>query len=130
MFCPNPECPDAIETGEPAEFRDGITVCGECGSPLVESRPEWETIHFQRFKPVFEIPSPALAPIVDSLLRDARIRFFISGIGSNLAFVAGPIKVYVEPERAEEARELLTALPAVSLAPPEEAPGSPRAGDE
>ena len=55
---------------------------------------------------------------------------FISGIGSNLAFVAGPIQVYVEPERADEARELLTALPAVSLAPPEEAPGSPGGGDE
>jgi hypothetical protein len=130
MFCPNPDCPDARETGAPAEYREGITVCQECGSPLVDSRPEWTTVEFQRFQPVFEIPSPALVPIVDSLLREAGIRFFIQGIGASLAFVHGPVKVYVEPDRAQEARELLTASPAVSLAPPEEAPGSPGAGDE
>jgi hypothetical protein len=107
MFCPNPECPVARGTGEPAEYREGVTECSDCGSPLVEARPVWESIDYERFVPVFEIGNAALVPVVDSLLRASGIRFFIKGIGSGLDFVSGPVKAYVEPDCAEEARALL-----------------------
>ncbi|MGH9321694.1 MAG: putative signal transducing protein [Vicinamibacteria bacterium] len=57
--------------------------------------------------PVFDVPSAGLVPFIDSLLQQAGMRFFIKGIGSSLDFVSGPVKVWVEEDRADEARELL-----------------------
>ena len=37
MYCPNPECPDRARTGEPGEYRDGVTVCPYCSTPLEEA---------------------------------------------------------------------------------------------
>src|SRR5262245_1380268 len=110
MYCPNPECPHRIDTGEPAEYRSGTTACNECGSALVDTEPalpEGEAIEFEKFVSVFDVPNAALVPIVDSLLQQAGIRFFFKGVGSNLDFVSGPVKVWVEEDRADEARELL-----------------------
>jgi hypothetical protein len=107
MYCPNPDCPHAQHAGEPAEYRDGINECQDCGSSLVESRPEPHAVAYERFVPVFEIPSAGLLPFVESLLQGAGMRFFVKGIGSGLDFVSGPVKVYAEPDRADEARELL-----------------------
>lgn len=35
MFCPNPECPDLIESGVRGEYVEGITHCPTCGTHLV-----------------------------------------------------------------------------------------------
>lgn len=114
MFCPNPECP-SVRSGEPAEYRAGSTECSDCGSKLVEARPEWELLDYARFERVFEIGNAALVPVVDSLLQTAGIRFFFKGVGTGLDFVLGPAQVYVEPDRAEEARELLKELGAARV---------------
>src|SRR3990172_6004943 len=110
MFCPNPECPYAERTGEPAEYREGITECQDCGSTLVAARPELQAVAYERFVPVFEIPAAGLLPFVESLLQSVEMPFFIKGIGSGFDFVSGPVKVYVEPDRADEARELLAEV--------------------
>jgi hypothetical protein len=107
MYCPNPDCPIAQRTGEPAEYREGVTQCVDCGADLVEELPELSEVAYERFLPVHEIGNAALLPFVESLLQSSGIRFFVKGIGSGLDFVSGPVKVYVEPERADEARELL-----------------------
>ena len=39
MFCPNRECVDFQETGEPGEYREGIVVCPKCETRLVTERP-------------------------------------------------------------------------------------------
>jgi hypothetical protein len=39
VFCPNPKCAHARDTGKPAEYREGITTCPECGAKLVPKRP-------------------------------------------------------------------------------------------
>jgi len=131
MYCPNPECPHAQRTGEPAEYREGITQCQDCGSVLVlvDVRPESQAVAYEHFVPVFEIPGAGLLPFVESLLQSVGMPFFIKGIGSGFDFVSGPVKVYVEPDRADEARELLAE---VSSAPEgedlnlvDEAPESP-----
>jgi hypothetical protein len=36
-FCLNPDCPHKKKTGTPAEFREGITHCSDCGSLLSEA---------------------------------------------------------------------------------------------
>jgi len=120
MYCPNPECPHAQRTGEPAEYREGITECQDCGSTLVDTRPETERLEqeLEELVPVFEITNAALVPFVQSLLTSAGIRHFIKGEGVQdffgwgrlavgFSLIAGPPVVYVEPDRADEARELL-----------------------
>ena len=39
-FCTNPDCPHKQETGHFAEYRDDITKCPECGSPLSDKMVE------------------------------------------------------------------------------------------
>jgi hypothetical protein len=112
MYCPNPDCPHAQRTGEAAEYRQGVTQCQDCGSTLVEAHPESQAIAYERFVPVFEIPSAGLLPFVESLLQSSGMQFFVKGIGSGFDFVSGPVKVYVEPDRADEARELLADVSA------------------
>ena len=36
-FCPNPDCPHKQITGNFAEYRDGITICPECETPLTDT---------------------------------------------------------------------------------------------
>jgi hypothetical protein len=127
MYCPNPDCPHARSTGEPAEYREGITQCQECSSTLVEAYPESRAVAYERFVPVFEIGSAGLLPFVESLLQSSGMRFFVKGIGSGFDFVSGPVKVYVEPDRADEARELLSD---VSAAPEDDDQASADEGTE
>jgi len=39
MYCPNPQCPDFVETGEPGEYNEGVTKCAKCGAWLVAYLP-------------------------------------------------------------------------------------------
>ena len=43
-YCLNPDCPHKKKIGRPAEFREGITHCSDCGSPLSEEVIEKEDI--------------------------------------------------------------------------------------
>jgi preprotein translocase subunit SecY len=43
-YCLNPECPHKKKIGRPAEFREGITHCSDCGSLLSEEVIEKEAI--------------------------------------------------------------------------------------
>ncbi len=38
-YCPNPECKHRIKSGKPAEFREGIPTCTDCGTELVSDNP-------------------------------------------------------------------------------------------
>ncbi len=119
MICPNPECPG--RTNRPAEYREGVTHCQDCGAALVEGDPEPDAVEYQQFVPVLTIADASLVPVVKSLLASEDIRFFIKGegvqdlfgsgrIGSGFSIIAGPPVVYAEPGRADEARELLSAV--------------------
>ena len=39
MYCPNPNCPDFVETGEPGEYNEGVAKCAKCGTWLVPYVP-------------------------------------------------------------------------------------------
>ena len=39
MWCPNPECPFRVRTGDPAEYQEGFTECSDCGTTLVATKP-------------------------------------------------------------------------------------------
>jgi hypothetical protein len=119
MICPNPECPGRTE--EPAEYRDGVTRCQDCGATLVEGEPEPDVVEYEPFVSVLTIADASLVPVVKSLLASEGIRFFIKGegvqdlfgsgrLGPGFSVVTGPPVLYVEPDRAEEARELLAEI--------------------
>ncbi len=74
MFCPNRECPDFVEDGEPGEYVDSVTVCPKCGAALVaefpatsphsdEAEPEADEPGAVEFAPVAEVPE-ATGPLV------------------------------------------------------------------
>jgi hypothetical protein len=122
MICPNPNCPGRTE--KPAEYREGVTTCHDCGTPLVEGNPEADEVEYEPFVSVLTIADASLVPIVKSLLSSENIRFFIKGegvqdlfgsgrLGSGFSIITGPPVVYVEPDRAEEARELLAEVESV-----------------
>jgi hypothetical protein len=41
MWCPNRECPDFVEDGQPGEYVDSVATCPKCGAALV---PEWPPV--------------------------------------------------------------------------------------
>ncbi|HET8947214.1 MAG TPA: hypothetical protein VFQ07_09545 [Candidatus Polarisedimenticolia bacterium] len=81
MWCPNQECPDALETGTPAELRDEIAECPFCGSALVASLPEWavpaEPVQAS-WVPILPIIQDSWVPILKSLLEPAGIKYVVS----------------------------------------------------
>ncbi len=125
MYCPNPECPHAQTAGEPAEYREGVVRCNDCGSGLVAWKPEegrqQSELEYEEFVPVLELQGAAMVSFVKSLLQSVGIRFFIKGervqdliafgqLGAGFNPITGPPVVLVEPSRSEEARVLLAAI--------------------
>lgn len=125
MYCPNPECPHLEATGEPAEYRLGFSQCSDCGATLTETRPDWEegdpAIVYEEFVPVLELRGPAMISFAKSLLQSEGIRYFVKGervqdliaygsFGPGFNPITGPPILFVEPSRADEAKELLAAI--------------------
>jgi hypothetical protein len=122
MYCPNRNCPHAEATGEPAEYRADITTCRDCGSSLVEAEPVWPAeVEWEEFVPVLELQGAAMVSFVKSLLQSEGIRFFIKNehvqdffgigrFGTGFSPITGAPVVFVEPTRADEAKELLAAI--------------------
>ena len=128
MYCP--ECG--------LEYRQGVTVCPDCGVALVTDRPavppdpkpEWVDL-----ETVLETSDPALLTVARSLLEAEGIPSFAQGevlqeflgwgrlpSGSNL--ITGPVRLQVPRERAAEARALLKAVgPPVEASTDEPAEG-------
>ncbi len=128
LYCPNPDCPHFEATGEPAEYRLGTAQCRDCGTGLVERKPEAiagkdtvGTVEYEEFVPVFTPQDAGMIAFVKSLLQSADIRFFVKnervqhlfgfgGFGAGFNPITGPPVVLVEPDRADEARELLAEI--------------------
>jgi hypothetical protein len=89
---------------------------------LVDTKPtpEPEPEHVE-FVPVLTLSNAALVSFARSLLESAGIRFFIKNegvqdlfgmgrLGSGFNPLTGPPIIYVDPDRVEEARDLLADL--------------------
>ena len=106
------------------EYREGYTMCAECGVPLVEGLPEEESPNPDiELVAVFETGEPADLLVAKSLLDDAGIEFFARGegvqdmfgagrIGSGFNTMAGQVEIQVRPEDADDAHRLLMDLDA------------------
>jgi len=135
MWCPNQECPDAVELGAPAEFVEGKLECTFCGSALVSSPPAWAAPAEEiRLVPVLPILDASWLPRVKSILDAAGVRFLLddgarrrsgySGGGGGFDPVAGRPVIMVEEGDAARASELLGDLKA-EIGPDQEPGGAP-----
>ena len=131
MWCPNQECPDALESGSPAEFVEGMIACPFCGAALVSYPPEWANAAEPeiRLAPVMPIADAAWLPRVKEILDAAGIPFQLQEDGARRGSAwagtatgfgpgaRGPL-VMVEEADAERASGLLADLKAhVGLIP-------------
>lgn len=100
------------------EYRDGFSVCADCGARLLEGEPpSGSESGDESLRMVFETSDPALVPVVKSLLLDAGIEFVARGesvqalfSGGSLGRSAGPVQFFVAPEDAVDAGILLADL--------------------
>jgi DNA-directed RNA polymerase subunit RPC12/RpoP len=122
MWCPNQECPDALESGSSAEFVEGMIACPFCGAGLVSRLPAWDPAAAEiRLAPVMPIADASWLPRVKETLDAAGVRFRLqdAGVqrltewgGAVTGFdpgTGGPV-VMVEEVDLERATELLRAL--------------------
>lgn len=134
MFCPNNDCPDFLDTGLRAEYRDDVEVCPYCDTPLVAVRPEAPAAEpgdlpakprvadDEPLEAVIETDDPTEVTIIKSILDGAGIPFVTRGESRFGAFrgayVSGSIfnpqgrgVIFAVPNRmADEARHLLEEL--------------------
>ena len=84
-FCLNPDCPHKKKTGHPAEFREGINHCSDCGSLLTEEVIEKEEPQKTPPKIILtDLHKRILYTIILDLMEEMRLRMK----GSNLAKIA------------------------------------------
>ena len=135
MICPNDDCPDVRITGKRGAYRDGIRHCPRCGFALVpavdsddeipapEPPARWE---FETFEPIVVLRKATLVPLVRSLMTAAGIRHMVRDEGTLEVHgyprffpgrdLFGVPTLYVEPERADEARGLLDGIDGLAAA--------------
>ncbi len=111
MFCP--KCG--------AKYEEGVTACSECNVPLVNEPPGQTEPGFVRFVTVYETGDPALIAFAKSILQSEGIRYFVGGeslqdlfaggrLGTGFNPVIGPVKIQVDEQDAEKAKELLRQI--------------------
>jgi hypothetical protein len=102
MWCPNQECPDAIENGAPGEFREGIIRCPLCDAGLVSYLPEWAGTPPERadvdLVPCLTVADISLLPQLKAMLDSAEVRYFIKDEGVQNLFGWGTAALGFNPE--------------------------------
>jgi hypothetical protein len=100
MFCP--KCR--------AEYVDGITVCADCGVPLVEKLPEEKEKHLilPEYVELLYTHDAGLIAIIKSILDNADITYIFQG--DSYAYLHPtilPARLFVRKKDAQKARDLL-----------------------
>jgi len=149
MFCPNPDCPGVVRSGPAGEYRAEFTNCSECGATL-SAEPPQRNPEFSRetgpdedldFVVVGRLDNPASLAVARAMLDEAGIRHFIRNQqsfspwgGTAGAGVLGPAELAVEPDRADEAEQLLAnardAVPVTEIPRFNEPQASTSLGDQ
>ncbi len=121
MYCPNPECPSLLEHGLPAEFRDDVYECAECGHALEYGEPssapeslDSEPVGWVR---VAVYDSGATAHAAKGLLEDEGIEALLtnehfSGTTGFPAAALGGVDLLVPADEAERALVLIESVSA------------------
>lgn len=97
MYCPN--CRD--------EFRDELTSCPDCDEVLVAELPPEELGPLAETAVAMDVRSVVVLPLVESLLQDANIPYFIQGREALDLIPVLRARVLVPKDRCDEAKEVL-----------------------
>ena len=101
MFCP--KCG--------AEYNEGVLICADCDIPLVPVVPEKRRTKDIDFVSVVRTFNPQDIAIIESLLEESGIEYYIQGATSMTTYpLIDPANVLVVKAQADEARELLKDL--------------------
>ncbi len=101
MFCP--KCK--------AEYNEGVLMCADCDVPLVPALPEKRQTKDIDFVSVVRTFNPQDIAIIESLLEESGIKYYIQGATSMTTYpLVDPANVMVVKAQADEARELLKDL--------------------
>jgi hypothetical protein len=100
MFCPNCR----------TEYKEGITVCADCGAPLVEelppeSKPEWADL-----VTVLSTVNASTIALAKSILEDAGMDFSVKGELPKAMLSIGIMQIQVSSDDEAEARKLLEGV--------------------
>ena len=98
MFCPNCR----------TEYRQGITVCADCGAKLVEQlTPD---VDDRDLMTVLETGDLAVVALAKSMLEEAGIDYAVKGELPMQQLSVGPVEIQVDKDHEAEASELLADL--------------------
>ena len=107
MFCPNCR----------TEYRQGITVCADCGAKLVEQlSPE---VDDRELITVLETGDLAVVALAKSMLEEGGIDYAVKGELPMEQLSVGPVEIQVDKKDEAEASELLGDL-AIGKVPAEQ----------
>jgi hypothetical protein len=121
-YCPNPTCPFRRAVRKPAEYVEEARECSDCGSALVQTRPEFDVepdeVGWDEMVPIMHVSDPNLLPVIESLLEGEGIAHHIHGanvqdlfgvgrVGAGFNVAAGQPTLFVDSRRAEEALQLI-----------------------
>lgn len=134
MWCPNKECPDALKSGSPAEFVDGMVSCSFCGAGLVSYEPDRaEAADSEiRLAPVMRLLHSSWRPRVKEILDHAGVRFLLQdedaqhvsgwgGVDPGYEGVGAPFLMVAEDD-LDEATDLLRDFAAEVVPEPDDPP--------
>lgn len=100
MFCP--KCK--------SEYQEGVVICCDCDVPLVPALQREPKTGFVDYEEILSTNNAADIAIIKSLFDSEGIVYYF--LGEHFAF---PIRLMVNKDQVEEARELLKDLNASSL---------------
>ena len=122
--CPNPACPDRVGLGLAGEYVDSVTVCPQCGTPLIDATPATESPASAEAREVemvcvLRTADEGLASLVKSMFDGDGIRYVVRGEGlqdllgwgrvGGFNYIVGPAEFLVHEDDADRARSLLQA---------------------
>lgn len=98
MFCPNCR----------TEYRQGITVCADCGAKLVDQLPL--EVDDREVVTVLETGDLAVVALAKSMLEEGGIDYVAKGELPMQQLAVGPVEIQVDKKDEAEASELLADL--------------------
>ena len=101
MFCPKCRL----------EYKEGITICPDCGSPLVKELTPEPKPKMRKLYEVFSTWKTSEISFIQSLLEANRIQCFVENLYypsmTPVGSAAVPIKIMVEEKDKDKAKEIV-----------------------
>jgi len=109
--CPNPDCSQARSTGRPAEYRDHVADCADCGSELVDGAAPEPPMETESFELVAKFSSAHEAHMARAALESHGIEAIVDQDHSPLISMVPWVQLRVPRSAVELTRRVLERGP-------------------